>query len=489
MAGERGARLSAKLRKTEIVDRVIALLSADKGSRSSAARIPPGKKNPQRSRGARKAVPKVRPETPAPSRSDPDSPLLSPADLHRISEEIARLFPPPAENSEIVFYEIDPFHAHVFWHVRLDKMEAGRSSLGPEGRHAALVLRFYDVTLIQFDGFNAHAQFDVAVHSLRSNFYVDFWESGRSYIVDIGLRAHDGRFVTLARSNHIELPPHAPSNNFDRTGIVVDSRIQVVCEVADVARAETLADIRTEPRPDMEAETSDQLVRTFYRQLTEQGLPALNQRVKERLAAGPTPTSAPDILPGTSGVPEHSAPPWPPPPERTLGEGAVSRAALEPATEWRDVSITLVQGDLGSHARHAPTGGGTAHGVAGSSASFYEQGQRPVSVSSWAVTTSESSFRVSSPGHDRGGSPMLERVITVSPDAQTGSVGIEDFRAELVIRGRTLPGHPLQFMGEPVAVRPDGTFNIRRRLGEGTMVVPVPQDAPRPDDPPDKAAS
>lgn len=486
LAGERGARLSAKLRKSELVDQILALISPKTSRKSTETPPRARKKASKRSRvlaGARKAktaATALRPRRRA-------SKSLTAEELHQISEEISRLFPPPLENTEIVLYEIDPFHAHTFWHVRYDEMEAARRSLGQEGEHAALLLRFYDVTLIDFDGFNAHYSFDVAVHSLRSNYYVDFWESGRAYIVDIGLRTHDGRFVTLARSNHVELPPHAPSDNFDRTGIVVDSKIHVICEVADVARAETIEDIRPEPRPEMEAETSDQLVRTFYRQLTGQGVaPATRRpRARESTAEAPPSTEPAEALPGYEGG--GATVPSPDSPQTYPRVRAGHRLAPPTPPQGSGISIAYLQGALtgeGEAGRAAETG----RGVSTSSYSFYISEHRPQGVSSWVASASGVSSWVTSPGAGAGATQRLQEVIALPPEEFREAGRLKDFYAELIIQGRVQPGEQLRFLGQPVSVRPDGTFHIRRRLGEGTLIVPLPGGAPQVGDPPDEGA-
>jgi uncharacterized protein len=245
LAGKKGKRLSAKLRKADLVEQVLALFSPSR-ARSSARPANSGRTRVAKSKSgdtgvatratALKSEPRPSPKrrTPRKTKQAPDQEFL-----RSVSAEISAQFALPFERTEIVLYEIDPFHAHAWWHVRLDQMEQARRSLGQDGEHAPLLLRFYDVTLLDFNGSNAHSSFDVPVHSLQSNFYIDFWESGRSYIVDIGLGLPDGRFHTLARSNHIELPPHAPSSNYDRSALVVDPKGNIVCEVSDVTLAET----------------------------------------------------------------------------------------------------------------------------------------------------------------------------------------------------------------------------------------------------------
>ncbi len=474
LAGEEGARLSARLRKSELVDQLISLIST---------------------RGARKARRKtgtVKLKSPSP-RSTNGSPrssvsrtnvpssngALSPKELREISQEISRHFPLPFDRTEIVLLDVDPFHAHVFWHVRLDDMETGRKSLGTEGEHAALLLRVYDVTLIDFDGNNAHLTFDVAVHSLHSHRYFDFWESGRAYIVDIGLLPQNGPFLTLARSNPMQLPPSAPSNNFDRSGVVVDPQGNIVCEVADITRARTLADIRPEPRPDMEPDTSDNLVRSFYRQLTDGNSQGASRprrkasslgefRAAPDGAANSASSSTADDEAETTAIPQsysniraeqHAA-------SAQEQESGGARNSVSPAR------FRLTRSSDGSQAEEIFLTVHPPHGFESSYAVSQELSKQH--LSSWANPVKGVSSWVTSPGAGGSRESTLEGVLIFPPEDLKKSGAVSEIFADLVIEGRADPGSQFSLLGETVRLRPDGTFSLRRRVPDGTMLMPLP---------------
>lgn len=485
LAHERGTRLSARLRKAELVDQVLSLFSRRRRSPS----LPADKKTRSpRKRSGTSASRQRRSPSRKGSKSVEPAPI-SREELHRISEAISRCFPRPFEKTEIVLLDVDPFHAHVFWHVNLGDLESARQTLGGEGAHAALLLRFYDVTLLDFDGGNAHSSFDVAVHSLQSTHYIDFWESGRSYIVDIGLRTHDGRFQSLARSNPIELPPHAPSSNFDRTGIVVDPAINIVCEVADVTRAEVLADIRPEPRPDMEPDASDDLVRSFYRRLTDQRLPGAVRRKRAPSQAGPYPESAEseqgEDRSGGDGAPitgaETEAPrqtdragaEWNAP-ERFAGASGRTRNVVSPS--W-DEAIPRSSSEPSPRFSSQVSSAESSYGL------YEARGEQP-GVSSWISSAGGVSSWVTSPGGAALERMPLEQVFVLPSGEWKQKELISELASELLIQGRAAPGSQFSLLGQPVRVRPDGTFSVRARLPEGTLVVPVPQRS-REDETPD----
>lgn len=72
-----------------------------------------------------------------------------------------------------------------------------------------------------------------------------------------------------------------------------------------------------------------------------------------------------------------------------------------------------------------------------------------------------------------GGEPWVSRV-AYSSSLLGRSPGDEvEVHVDLYIHGRIRPGDSLRLFGEPVPVRPDGTFSYRRPLPEAVLVVPV----------------
>ncbi len=115
----------------------------------------------------------------------------------------------------VTLVPVDPYLVHVYWEVSSMDREKGRvwSDRSKEGYQP--VLRFYDVTYIEFDGANAHGYFDVEVDMRMASWYVHLWSPEKSYVVDLGLRAESGEFYRLARSSSAQTPPAWPSPKAD----------------------------------------------------------------------------------------------------------------------------------------------------------------------------------------------------------------------------------------------------------------------------------
>jgi hypothetical protein len=122
-------------------------------------------------------------------------------------------------NDSIVLLVRDPHWAFTYWEVTHGKLEAGMAQLGCNGS-GSLTLRVYDVTDTDFNGHNAHNFRDIGVYERVGSWYVNTGMPGRSFIIDLGLKAPDGRFITLARSNAVKTPPDTVSSILDEEWVL-----------------------------------------------------------------------------------------------------------------------------------------------------------------------------------------------------------------------------------------------------------------------------
>jgi hypothetical protein len=100
------------------------------------------------------------------------------------------------------------------------------------GSPADLVLRMYDVSAIDWDGSNHHSHFDIEIGDMAGNWYIEVGRPGSSYVAEIGLRAPDGRFLALLRSNFVTLPRDGMSPVVDEEWMVVEEDYRVLFELA-----------------------------------------------------------------------------------------------------------------------------------------------------------------------------------------------------------------------------------------------------------------
>jgi len=149
-----------------------------------------------------------------PRRGSPDAAQnkrsLSPEVLRNVADEVKSSFVRALGKPQLVLIEIDPYRLHAFWTVTRDALELARNRLGAAGADASMVLRVFEAETDDMESSEAPA-FDVDVGGLQSRSYVDIFGETRRYRAALGLRAGDNRFVTLATSNTVELPPASPN--------------------------------------------------------------------------------------------------------------------------------------------------------------------------------------------------------------------------------------------------------------------------------------
>ncbi len=155
------------------------------------------------------------------------------ANLADVDEGLAEL-PIGYGESRIVLMPRDPQWAYTYWDVPNEQKEELRRQGGQQ-----LALRIYDVTHINQDYQSPHSIQEYPCDELAREWYLPVPVSDRDYVIDIGYRCGDGRWLVLARSARVHIPPVYPSDwiedifinvNFDE-----DLRDQTIYELVPPA--------------------------------------------------------------------------------------------------------------------------------------------------------------------------------------------------------------------------------------------------------------
>ncbi|MBD2612961.1 DUF4912 domain-containing protein [Nostoc punctiforme FACHB-252] len=119
--------------------------------------------------------------------------------------------------SRIVLLPRDPQWAYTYWDVPNEHKEELRRQGGQQ-----LALRIYDVTDINIDFQSPHSIQEYPADELAREWYLPIPVSDRDYVIDIGYRAADGRWLILARSARVHIPPVYPSDWIEDVFITVN---------------------------------------------------------------------------------------------------------------------------------------------------------------------------------------------------------------------------------------------------------------------------
>ena len=136
--------------------------------------------------------------------------------LASVDEGLADL-PNGYGESRVVLMPRDPEWAYTYWDIPNDRKQEMRRQGGQQ-----LALRIYDVTDVNLDIQSPHSIQEYPCDELAREWYVPIPVSDRDYAIDIGYRCADGRWLVLARSAEVRVPPVYPSDWIEDQFITLD---------------------------------------------------------------------------------------------------------------------------------------------------------------------------------------------------------------------------------------------------------------------------
>jgi uncharacterized protein len=119
--------------------------------------------------------------------------------------------------SRVVLMPRDPQWAYCYWDISNEHKEELRRQGGQQ-----LALRIYDITNIDLNFQAPHNVQEYLCDEMAREWYVPIPVSDRDYLVDIGYRCADGRWLILARSASVRIPPVYPSDWIEDNFITVN---------------------------------------------------------------------------------------------------------------------------------------------------------------------------------------------------------------------------------------------------------------------------
>ncbi|GAB4457794.1 MAG: DUF4912 domain-containing protein [Elainellaceae cyanobacterium] len=140
----------------------------------------------------------------------------APISLAEVDEPLSDL-PDGYGESRIVLMPRDPQWVYAYWDIPNSQKEELRRQGG-----ARLALRFYDVTDINMVVQRPHSLQQYECDELAREWYLPVPVSDRDYLIEIGYVCTDGRWLLLAQSAPVRVPPVYPSDWVDDQFITVN---------------------------------------------------------------------------------------------------------------------------------------------------------------------------------------------------------------------------------------------------------------------------
>lgn len=110
------------------------------------------------------------------------------------------------QTNRLVLMVKEPTSLFAYWEVNDLRKQLISEHFRCDWDQLRFCLRVYDVTQIQFNGYNAHSTRSLQVDSSADNYYILHLQSGRRYLVDYGTTTYAGSFFAILRSNIVEMP-------------------------------------------------------------------------------------------------------------------------------------------------------------------------------------------------------------------------------------------------------------------------------------------
>ena len=130
----------------------------------------------------------------------------SPETLSTVDQGLPDL-PAGYGESRIVLMPRDPQWAYAYWDIPNEHRQELRQQGG-----VRLALRFYDVTDIDLGSQSPHSLQQYECDEMAREWYMPIPVSDRDYVAEIGYVCNDGRWLVLARSYAVHIPPVYPSD-------------------------------------------------------------------------------------------------------------------------------------------------------------------------------------------------------------------------------------------------------------------------------------
>jgi len=355
--------------------------------------------------------------------------------------------------SRVVLMPRDPQWAYAYWDIPNEAKEGMRRQGGQQ-----LALRIYDVTDVNLAFQAPHSIQEYPCDELAREWYLPIPVSDRDYVIDIGYRCVDGRWLVLARSAAVRIPPIYPSDWIEDYFLTVSWD--------DELRGKTFATL-TPP-----SQRVNPAAPTIYDQMY-----GLADDVEAQRVAGSLYGSMQQVPGSVAGSVQHVA-------------GSVQHVAG---------SMQHVAGSVQHIAGSVQHIAGSIQQVPGSAQQVVSSYVMASGVGMWAVPGAQtmsgvgmSGVGMTMSGVGMSGMTMSGVGMTMSGVGMTMSgVGMSGVGfsaslplirprkfwliadAELIVYGATEPDATVTIGGRPIKLNPDGTFRFQMSFQDGLIDYPI----------------
>lgn len=113
---------------------------------------------------------------------------------------------PEAQRDRIVLLVRDPYWLHACWEITRQSVQRAQAAMAEHWHTAAPVLRVLEVENTGTTSSAERMYREIPIHGGVQNWYIDVQDPPKSFRVDLGYRASNGKFYAMVKSNSVTTP-------------------------------------------------------------------------------------------------------------------------------------------------------------------------------------------------------------------------------------------------------------------------------------------
>jgi glycosyltransferase involved in cell wall biosynthesis len=121
---------------------------------------------------------------------------------------------------------VGPCEGFAHWRLLHGWVERVAGQRGDSFRDCRMVVRFYDISYVEFNGFNAHRLHDVHIKHLTGQLFFKLPRPGTWQLAEVGFLLRSGEFIPGARSLAAAFAADAVSGRSGQAALLVDDRLR-----------------------------------------------------------------------------------------------------------------------------------------------------------------------------------------------------------------------------------------------------------------------
>ncbi|KMQ50318.1 glycosyl transferase, group 1 [Chitinispirillum alkaliphilum] len=156
--------------------------------------------------------------------------------LRQICWKVGKRFPAELNQEGMALLAVYPHLGFLQWHINDSTVQNIKTTHKDSfSEQTKLIIRVYDVTNVQFNGFNANRQFDIEINSTSGSYYLNIDHFESNLMAELGFLFSDGRFVYCCRSNTMYFDRPRKSSRMKTSGLYVSQAFTRIFPVENVA--------------------------------------------------------------------------------------------------------------------------------------------------------------------------------------------------------------------------------------------------------------